>query len=329
MKKSITQAWCWSGGSEPQDLVFRDVYLPARSADHVIVENIYSSLNPVDWKLLDGKHGLWQPGHIPGVDGMGIVRGVGANYSHIEVGSKVCYHCNLQSEGSFSKYSVVHGRSLIVLPQGVSDEAAAAFPCPGLTAWQALEKLPDVNAKDVVINGAGGAVGMFLLQLALTRGARVHAICGRKNHELFYELGVSSCVDYKKAGWQAKLEKALCYRKAFALVDLVGAQAAEELLPMLGYGGHAVCVQGRISNNTTAAFANCISLHEVALGAAHQHADERYWARLREQGRLMLADISVGKLMLPKIEIQPAANLPLMLDSLKNKNSARKYLAKW
>lgn len=74
-------------------------------------------------------------------------------------GARVAYHTSLSRSGSFARHTIVAARCVFPIPDSVSDLAAAAVPCPGLTAWMARAKVPDVAGRDVLVSGAGGAVG--------------------------------------------------------------------------------------------------------------------------------------------------------------------------
>ena len=142
-------------------------------------------LNPVDWKVL-GMPG-WRADHVPGVDGAGVVVGVGEGVAAAWLGQPVAYHQSLQRNGSYAQFVNIPARALLRRPSGLDALTAASFPCPGLTAWMALEKLPAGKGHRLLLSGAGGAVGHYLVQLAQERGFAVttmshprhHSGCGR------------------------------------------------------------------------------------------------------------------------------------------------------
>ncbi|WP_436792156.1 alcohol dehydrogenase catalytic domain-containing protein, partial [Aeromonas caviae] len=77
-----TQAWCWHAPGEPDQLTLTRQALPTPGPDEVLVANRIIAFNPVDWKLIEQGHPHWQPGHVPGVDGMGTLVAPGANVTH-------------------------------------------------------------------------------------------------------------------------------------------------------------------------------------------------------------------------------------------------------
>ncbi len=323
-----TLSWCWNQPGEPAGLVQTHVDLAELENHQVLVANKVIGLNPVDWKVIKHPPDVWKPGHIPGVDAMGVVVAVGARVNHLRIGTRVCYHTNLRTQGSFSHHTIVSAKALIPVPDSVSDEAAAALPCPGLTAWQAIKKLPEIKGKRILVSGAGGSVGTILTQLLIAQGAQVYATASAVNHARLSHWGVIQSFDYKDSDWRQQIKQQLGTQSLYAAFDMVSGEHAATLAPLLGYYGHLVCVQDRIAKSPVASFSTCISLHEIALGAIHQHGDDRQWAELVNAGQFLLAEIARGAIILPKFELTEFDRLPESLAELKLNNKAVKYLVR-
>lgn len=204
-----TLSLCWAQPGEPDSLTLSHTELPELASDEILVANRVIGLNPVDWKFIEQPFNLWEAGHIPGVDAMGTVAAVGARVRHLRVGSRVCYHTNLRTNGSFSHHTVISAKAAIPVPDGVTDEAAAAIPCPGLTAWQALKKVPELKGKRVLVSGAGGSVGSILTQLLIEQGALVYATASETNHARLGHWGVIQAFDYRQSDWRQQLRQQL------------------------------------------------------------------------------------------------------------------------
>lgn len=166
------QAWGWTPGAGLDGLQLIRKLLAQPGPGEVLVANRAIALNPVDWKICEWGHTDWRHGTVPGVDGVGIVEAVGAGVD-IPVGTRVAYHQSLSRDGSFAEYCLVDAYLLMQLPATIDDTVAATVPCPALTAWQALAKIAQGASTDVLVIGAGGAVGFYLAQLAVQRGLRV------------------------------------------------------------------------------------------------------------------------------------------------------------
>ncbi|SQI43815.1 Quinone oxidoreductase 1 [Leminorella richardii] len=321
-----TLSWCWAQPGEPDSLTLSHTELPELASDEILVANRVIGLNPVDWKFIEQPFNLWEAGHIPGVDAMGTVAAVGARVRHLRVGSRVCYHTNLRTNGSFSHHTVISAKAAIPVPDGVTDEAAAAIPCPGLTAWQALKKVPELKGKRVLVSGAGGSVGSILTQLLIEQGALVYATASETNHARLGHWGVIQAFDYRQSDWRQQLRQQLGSHALHAAFDMVSGEHAATLAPLLGYYGHLVCVQDRVNTSPVGAFTTCLSLHEIALGAMHQHGSDAQWAELVQAGQELLARVERGALVLPPFEVSPFDALPESLMRLKRNDRAVKYV---
>lgn len=322
-----TQAWCWNKKGEPTDLTLQEVELGELGADEVLVQNAVISLNPVDWKLIEWGHHAWKSGHIPGVDGMGVIIAIGKNVHHLQKGMRVCYHTDLSKNGSFSKHIRLNAHALMRVPDNCNDEDAAAFPCPSLTALQAFQKTPSLKGKNVLINSAGGSVGYFLTQLFLKEGARLFVTASPKHHAHFARLGVRYAVDYRDPQWHQKMQE-INLEGFNAAFDMVSGKTASKLAPLLTYYGHLVAVQDRVEKNPVEPFTTCISLHEIALGAFHKYANKNQIRELMQHGEKLLHAIGQGEYLLRKHKIESFENLPLHLEEMKKAHHDLKYLIK-
>lgn len=296
---------------------------PSPTGATVLVKNRAIGLNPVDWKLIDGRLGHFDTDTIPGVDGMGVIAAVGDAASHLRVGTRVAYHTDLRKDGSFSEYTLVDARALLPVPDGLSDVAAAAFPCPVLTAWQALQKLPAIAGKTILVNGAGGAVGSAICQLLAQRGAKLYATASPRRHAFLAQAGVVQAVDYRDERWAERFAG----MRFYAAFDTVSGDSARGLAAMLEYYGHLVCIQDRLDASPVAPFSSCISLHEIALAAQHGHGSDAQWSELVAAAAQLLQQVQQGKLVLPAIQTVAFEQLDSALARLKANNDGSKYVA--
>ncbi|CAG9194807.1 NADPH:quinone reductase [Paraburkholderia sabiae] len=317
-------AWAWMGDGDPRALARQTVDATLPRSGEVLVRNAVIGLNPVDWKVLDGALVDWQPGKVPGVDGAGVVVAVGAGVSDTRLGERVAYHTSLATSGSFAEYTPVPARALLRLPQALDFATAASFPCPALTAWLALDKVPPVEGQRVLISGAGGAVGHYAVQLAAQRGFDVSVMCHERHWERLRSLGAQAHVDGPLAdrGPWADAHAA----QFFAVIDSVNEAHAARLAPVLRANGHLVCIQGRVADWPCAPFGRALSLHEVAFGALHRHGNDADWKRLVNAGEQMLRSIAEGSLVAEACVVGEFADLPQQLDALRHRSFSGKPL---
>ena len=318
------RAWTWQGGTEPGDLQIERIELPELAPGEVLVRNAAIGLNPVDWKLLsDAARSGWAKGHVPGVDGAGTVIASGDEVDAEWLGARVAYHTNLQHPfGSFAAYTPVPARALMRVPDGLDLEIAAGFPCPGLTAWQAIDKLPVRHGADILISGAGGAVGQYLVQYAAARSFGVTALCNSRHWDRLRKLGATRFLEGQLSGG-TDLPQAGPF---FAVIDTVGPDHAARLVPLIAANGHILCIQGRLEQWPVPAFGRALSMHEVALGALHVHGSDADWKALTAAGERQLAEIASGRLQAEPPVVQNFADLPAHLAALKHRSFSGKAL---
>lgn len=322
MSAQSSRAWTWQCAAEPLALRLETRSLPIPAAGEVLVRNAVIGLNPVDWKVLGGELVDWQPGKVPGVDGAGTVVALGAGVDPSWLGQRVAYHQDLGKPGSFAEHTPVAAAVLLRVPQTLDFETAASFPCPGLTAWQALEKLPLHQGDHLLISGAGGAVGHYLVQLAAKRGWQVSVMCHPRHWHRLRNLGAAECLPGPLADDAHWSDPA----RFHALIDCVGSGHAVRLAPGLRANGHLLCIQGRLGEWPNPPFGRALSLHEVALGALHRFGDAQDWAGLVEAGERLLQAIAAGRLCSEPQVIGEFAALPEHLEALKHRNFSGKPL---
>lgn len=309
------QGWVWQGGDSPQDL--RNCFLPAEPLQpgDVLVQNAAIGLNPVDWKTLDIKRGK-----VPGTDGAGTVVATGTAVDTRWMGRRVAYHQSLHRNGSFAEYTLLAAQTLIAIPDEIDFATAAAIPCPALTAWQAIEKVPAQAGARLLIAGAGGAVGHFLVQLAYAREFDVTTVSHPRHWSRLKALGASRCLD-------TPLHVSASHHEPFfAVIDAVNPQHAAELSELLLANGHLVCIQGRVGNWPCPPFERALSLHEVALGALHLHGDARQWKTLTQQGEKLLSQMAKGVLQSETVLKFFYNQIPSQLLALQHRNFSGKQI---
>jgi len=319
------RSWQWQQPGEPGGLRLVSGTAPSPGQGEVIVENRAIALNPVDWKLIATGHRDWQPGHVPGVDGAGRIVAVGDGVS-LELGTRVAYHQFIGKPGSFATHTRVTADALLRIPNGLGESVAAALPCPGITAWQALSKVPTRAGRDILVIGAGGAVAQYLVQLAASCHFRVWATAAPRHHSRLLELGAAGVFDYLDENWQAGLQAAIGMRKLYATFDTVSGAHAASLASMLGYGGHLVCIQDRVEQHPLPPFSVAVSLHELALGSIHEYGVRADWTDYRAAGENMLQQLAIGALVAPAIVTQPFEALPDSLAALKSGRPGKRII---
>src|SRR3954453_2208462 len=155
---------------DPDVLRYEDVEQPVPGAGEVRIRVAATAFNPVD----DGIRGGYLRDafpvalpHIPGIDVAGTVDALGEGVGNVAVGDEVIGFLPMTADGAAAEYVVAPAEILAPAPTSIPLADAAALPMVGLTAWQALFDDAGLAAgQRVLINGAGGAVGGYAVQLA-------------------------------------------------------------------------------------------------------------------------------------------------------------------
>jgi NADPH:quinone reductase-like Zn-dependent oxidoreductase len=180
---------------------------PFPKNDEVLVKVHAASINSWDWELLQGTpflnrlmFGLLKPKkiNILGCDIAGRVEAVGKNVKHLQPGDAVFGDLSKENWGGFAEYLCAPENALVLKPQSITFEEAAAIPQAGLLALQGLVDKGQIAAKqNVLINGAGGGAGTFAVQIAKCIGANVTAVDSGAKLEMLSLLGADKVVDYR------------------------------------------------------------------------------------------------------------------------------------
>jgi NADPH:quinone reductase-like Zn-dependent oxidoreductase len=191
----------------PDVLELREVAKPVPRETEVLVKVCAASVNAADWHLLRADpfiarsfSGLIRPRlRILGADIAGQVEAVGAKVTLFKPGDEVFGDIFSSGLGGFAEYARAREDSVVSKPAGMTFEQAAAMPVAGFTALRALRDKGQVQpGQKVLINGAGGGVGTFAVQIAKVLGAEVTAVCGTHNLDLARSLGADHVIDYTK-----------------------------------------------------------------------------------------------------------------------------------
>ena len=226
----------------PDVLQLKEVAKPTPKENEVLIKVRAAGTNPLDWHKLRAdpffvrfSDGLLKPkNNRLGADVAGIVEAVGSEVTTFKPGDAVFGE---SGGGSFAEYVCAPERLLAPKPDNISFAEAAAVPVAALTALQALRDSGKIQAgHTVLINGASGGVGTFMVQLARFYEAEVTAVCSTRNLELVQSLGADYVIDYTK-------ETVASSGKTYDLVlDNVGNLSASQFRQLLKPQGIGVMI---------------------------------------------------------------------------------------
>ncbi|MFI1419221.1 NAD(P)-dependent alcohol dehydrogenase [Streptomyces sp. NPDC020731] len=189
----------------PDILRLADIDRPEPGAGQVLVRVHAAALNPYDWHMMRGDPyaarltagmGLTRPkSRVAGLDAAGRVEAVGAGVRGLRPGDEVLGFCT----GAFAEYATTTPDLLVPKPAHLTFEQAAAVPVAAVTALRGIQTVGRVRAgQRVLVNGAGGGVGTFAVQIAASLDAEVTGVCSARNTDLVRSLGAAHVVDYTR-----------------------------------------------------------------------------------------------------------------------------------
>jgi NADPH:quinone reductase-like Zn-dependent oxidoreductase len=188
---------------DPDVLRSEEVEQPVPGPGEARLRVAGSAFNPVD----DGIRGGYLQGpfpvtlpHTPGIDVSGTVDALGEGVSTVALGDAVIGSLPMTADGSAAEYVIAPAEVLAQAPSNVPLADAAALPTVGLTAWQALFDDAGLTAgQRVLVNGAGGAVGGYAVQLAKQAGAYVIATASPRSSGRVAAAGADEVIDHTTA----------------------------------------------------------------------------------------------------------------------------------
>jgi NADPH:quinone reductase len=178
----------------PEVLTLAELPDPVAGPDDLLVEVAACGVNYIDTYQRQGIYPMTLP-YVPGLEGTGRVRAVGAGVTDFAVGDRVAWADPL---GSYAELAVVPAHQAVAVPDAVSDEAAVGAMLQGMTAHFLVHDTHPVQpGEDVLVHAAAGGVGLLLTQLASRLGARVIAtVSTAEKEQLARGAGAADVIRY-------------------------------------------------------------------------------------------------------------------------------------
>jgi NADPH:quinone reductase-like Zn-dependent oxidoreductase len=187
------------GGSDK--LKFDDLKDPSPEKGEVLIRVAATSVNPVDWKVREGRLKFLSGKKFPlimGTEVAGEIISLGEGVTDFEVGNRVFAGLSHKG-GACAEMVAVNTKKVSRIPELLTFEDASTLAVAGVTPLQAFTLHYKVKPGDeVLVNGASGGVGTYAVQIAKLLGARVTAVCSERNIEFVKSLGADEVIDYNK-----------------------------------------------------------------------------------------------------------------------------------
>lgn len=218
-------------------LQMEDVPRPELGEQDMLVKVMAAGVNPVDYKIREGKYPAVKADKLPYVPGReiaGIVEACGGLVDDWKKGDAIFAMLGIE-RGGYAEFAIVRNSEAAAKPRSLDFVAAASVPLAGLTAWQGLFRYGELKAgQRVLIHGGSGGVGHFAIQFAKVRGAYVITTVSASHIDFVKSLGADEVIDYKAQRFEDVVHDVdLVY-------DLIGGETQDRSWNVLRRGGTMV-----------------------------------------------------------------------------------------
>lgn len=226
----------------PDVLTLEEVPVPSPGEEELLLRVHAASVNPVDYKIRQGKYPPVSVAQLPltlGRDASGQIESCGSAVRGLREGDAIYVMLGSLDRGTYAEHVVVRPGEAAAKPSRLSHLDAAAVPLAGLTAWQGLFDHGHLQGgQRVLIHGGSGGVGHFAIQFAKARGATVVTTVAEENIDFVRELGADEAIDYRAQPFETVV------RDVDMVFDLVGGETQERSWQVLKPGGVLVSTLG-------------------------------------------------------------------------------------
>lgn len=270
------------GGPEVLRLV--ETERPSPGPAEVLVRVQASGVNPTDWKHRAGGRFLGDPPFTLGWDVSGVVEEVGIGVAILRPGDEVMGMLPYPGTGGgYAEYVVASPRTFVRRPAGLDAPTGAALSLVGLTAWQALMDIADLQPGErVLVHAAAGGVGHVAVQIAASLGAHVIGTASAAKHELVRGLGADEVIDYRATDFATELSD------IDVVLDTIGDDYGPRSIATMRAGGRYVSITPANVHPDLAATAERAGVTTDVMLVERDHASLRRIVRLVEEGALTI-----------------------------------------
>jgi len=275
----------------PEVLQIKEIEKPAPKDDEVLIKIYAVSINDWDWGLLHGDfinrllNGFTKPKRkILGSDIAGQIETVGKNVTKFKTGDNV--YGDLSGQwGGFAEYTCAGEKKLALKPSGMSFQEAAAIPQAAMLAVQGLIDKGSIHpGQKLLINGAGGGVGTFAVQIAKLYDIEVTGVDCTSKLEMLRSMGFDHVIDYTQEDFTKNLQ---CYD---LILDVKTNRSMFDYTRVLSRNGVYITVGGSLPRLLQALFLgpliSLISKKHIRIVALKTNKDLLYMNDLFEAGKI-------------------------------------------
>jgi alcohol dehydrogenase len=276
---------------------FAEAADPIAGPTDVVIDIAAASINPIDYKFVNGAMRRFQAVEFPaafGFDCSGTVSAAGSGVTGFAVGDKVFARAPRQRMGSFAERVVIDAKLVAYAPKSISLAEAAALPLVALTTVQGLvDRARAQPGQSILIHAGSGGLGSFIVQYAKhVLQLHVTTTTSSRNQDWVAQLGADKVISYDKEDYLASGDR---YDIVF---DTLGGKTTIDAFKALKRGGVLVSVGGppdrwfakQVSASGVAAIAMFMMSFPVRARARLHSID--YYRFLTESNGLQLRHIA-------------------------------------
>ncbi len=225
----------------PAGFVYEEAPQPEPRAGEVLVRVHAAAVTPTElqWAPTSTTR-TGEPRPLPVILGhefSGVISAVGPDVTDLAEGDAVFGMNDWFRDGAQAEYCVARAAEVALKPRSVDHVQAAVTPISALTAWQGLiERAGLTSGQTVLIHGASGGVGVFAVQLARGRGARVIGTASANNLDFVRGLGAEEVIDYRAERFDDVV------RDVDLVFDTVGGETLARSWGVLRPGGKLITI---------------------------------------------------------------------------------------
>jgi NADPH2:quinone reductase len=263
MRAIVVDRWM-----DPAELAPREAPEPAVGPGMLGVDVRAAGCNFFDILMVRGEYQVRPPfPFVPGGELAGVVREVGPGVDGFRAGDRVLAAASL---GGFAERATIPAVAAWRIPDGMSFEAAAAFPIVYPTSYAGLVNRAALRAGEtLLVHAAAGGVGLAAVQIGKALGARVIATAGgAEKLEVARDAGADVAIDYGAGDWVDRVRAATDGRGADVIYDSVGGDVTDASLKCIAWNGRLLVI-GFASGKIPQVKLNRVLLKNIALVGLH------------------------------------------------------------
>jgi 2-desacetyl-2-hydroxyethyl bacteriochlorophyllide A dehydrogenase len=276
------KAILWMKYGSPDGLQLREIEKPTPKDDEVLIRVYAATVTAGDCEMRSLKFplflslpmrvyvGLTRPTRIKiiGQELAGEIEAVGQDVKRFKKGDQVFAATGL-GFGAYAEYICLPEDGVLVIkPANLTYAEAAAVPVAGLEALHFLRKANILSGQKVLINGAGGSIGTFAVQLAKYFGAEVTGVDSTGKLDMLRTIGADHVIDYMQDDFTQSGET------YDVILDVMGKSSFSRCIRALQPNGRYLLLNAGLSQRVRGRWASLTSGKKVIMGAASQRRED-------------------------------------------------------